>query len=85
VEHTCHPSYTRSTNKRIKAILEKYLKVKRDGGVAQVAAHLPDKCKALSSNPSTALPRKKTWRTERVEQYFQNTKEKSVKLQFYNK
>jgi hypothetical protein len=32
---------------------------KRAGGVAQVVDHLPSKCEALSSNPSTEFKKKK--------------------------
>jgi hypothetical protein len=40
-----------------------YLKItqaKRTGGVAQVAEHLPNKCKPLSSIPSTTEKKKVT-------------------------
>jgi hypothetical protein len=38
---------------------------KKGWGMAQVEVHLPGKCKALSSNPSTAKKRNQVGRKER--------------------
>jgi hypothetical protein len=35
------------------------MKSKRVDGITQVVEHLPDKCKALNLNPSTAKKKKK--------------------------
>jgi hypothetical protein len=70
VAHACYSSYIGSVNRRImlqagsginaRLYLKKlYLKAQRAGGMAQMLACLPDKCKVLSSNPGTAKKKKK--------------------------
>jgi hypothetical protein len=39
--------------------IQKIIKAKRGGVMAEVVDHLPSKCKAMSSNPSTAKKKKK--------------------------
>jgi hypothetical protein len=43
----------------LETISQKYPTQNRAGGVTQVVEHLPHKCEALSSNPSTAKKEKK--------------------------
>jgi hypothetical protein len=45
---------------KYKILSEKQPRAKRAGGMAQMVEHLHSKCKAMSSNPSTALPPKIT-------------------------
>jgi hypothetical protein len=54
------PSYSLSRNRRseCKTLFGKISNAKRAGGMAQEVEHLPSKCKALSSNPSTAKNKK---------------------------
>jgi hypothetical protein len=55
VVYACHPSYVGRVNRRIviQAGPRKNLRP-RAGGMIQVKDHLPSKCEALNSNPSTA-------------------------------
>jgi hypothetical protein len=65
VAHTCNPSYSggrdqedgsskpSQANGSQDPILKKYSTQKWAGGVVQIVEHLPNKCEALSSNPST--------------------------------
>jgi hypothetical protein len=62
VAHVYSPSYSGGVGRRTivqgwsrqkhETLPEKQTKAKRGGGVAQVAVHLPSKCRALSSNPT---------------------------------
>jgi hypothetical protein len=45
---------------------QKRREIHRTGGMAQVVVHLPSKCKALSSNPSTTLPQEKQRQERRL-------------------
>jgi hypothetical protein len=53
-------------SKKYKTLSEKGLKQKKKKarGVAQVVEHFPNKCKALSSNPSIVKKKKKKSRTQ---------------------
>jgi hypothetical protein len=45
----------------------------RAGGAAQTVEHLPNKCKALSSNPSTSPPK-----TQRLNEYTYSPTKKEI-------
>jgi hypothetical protein len=45
--------------KSMKLYLRNKLKCKRAGGMSQVVEHLPSKCKALGSIPTTIIKKKK--------------------------
>jgi hypothetical protein len=70
VVHACNPSYSGGRNQKdhsskpagkinCETLSQKYSTQNRAGGVTQVIQCLPNKCEALSSNPSTAKQRKK--------------------------
>jgi hypothetical protein len=46
--------------------ISKIARVKRTGRVAQVVEHLPSKCEALNSNPSTAKRKKERKKNRNV-------------------
>jgi hypothetical protein len=54
----CNPSYLAHRGQDVRPAQQKISK-KWAGGVAQAVAHLTNKCKALTSNPSTPNPPKK--------------------------
>jgi hypothetical protein len=52
---TSEAGIRRSALAKSETLSQKYPTQKRAGGVAQVVEHLPSKCEALSSNPSTRV------------------------------
>jgi protein gp37 len=65
---TCHPNYAECINRRLEAqgpdLNYAKNKARRSEGVAEVVGCLPSKCKALSSNPSTAKKKREKKKEE---------------------
>jgi hypothetical protein len=77
VVYTCNPNYLGGsgrritvwgqTGKKLEVISEKQTKSKRTRGMVEGVDYLPNKCEALSSMPSTTLPRQKKLYKENYE------------------